>query len=56
MKVPMSETGTASIGMSVARQFCRNRNTTMITSTIASVSVFRISSIPAETGRVVSSV
>ena len=38
--VPISETGTASIGIIVARQFCRNRNTTRITSTIASASVF----------------
>jgi hypothetical protein len=29
--VPMSDTGTAMIGMSVARQFCRKRNTTMMT-------------------------
>ena len=28
--VPMSDTGTAAIGMSVARQFCRNRKTTSI--------------------------
>ena len=44
--VPISETGTASIGISVARQFCRNRNTTMTTRTIASTSVFRISLMP----------
>ena len=31
-----SETGTASNGISVARQPCRKMNTTMITSTIAS--------------------
>ena len=54
--VPMSDTGTASIGISVARQFCRNRNTTMMTSTSASTSVFRISLMPSETGSVVSSV
>ena len=29
--VPISDTGTASIGISVARQFCRNRKTTMTT-------------------------
>ena len=42
--VPISDTGTASIGISVARQFWRNRKTTRMTSTIASPSVFRISS------------
>ena len=31
-KVPMSETGTASSGISVARQPCRKMNTTRITS------------------------
>ena len=30
--VPISDTGTASIGMSVARQVCRNTSTTMTTS------------------------
>jgi hypothetical protein len=30
--VPISDTGTASMGISVARQFCRNRNTTRNTS------------------------
>ena len=55
-KVPMSDTGTASIGISVARQFCRNRKTTRITSTMASASVLRISLMPADTGSVVSSV
>jgi hypothetical protein len=52
--VPMSETGTATIGISVARQFWRNRNTTRMTSSMASISVARISSMPALTGRVVS--
>ncbi len=53
-KVPISDTGTAISGISVARQFCRKRKTTRITSTIASASVFRISLIPSVTGRVVS--
>ena len=35
-KVPMSETGIVIAGMSVLRQFWRNRNITRITSTIAS--------------------
>ena len=35
-KVPTSEMGTAMIGMSVARQLCRERNTTNTTSTRAS--------------------
>ena len=39
-KVPISDTGTASSGISVARQLCRKRKTTRITSTIASTSVF----------------
>ena len=39
MNAPTSETGTVSSGISVARQFCRNTNTTMMTSTIASNSV-----------------
>src|SRR5207245_6428940 len=38
-KVPISETGTAAIGISVARQLCRNRNTTNATSTNAMPSV-----------------
>ena len=43
--VPISETGTASIGMIVARQFCRNTNTTAKTSSIASASVVTTSRI-----------
>ena len=39
MNVPMSDTGTATTGISVARQFWRNRYTTRTTSTIASTSV-----------------
>ena len=53
--VPISETGTAIIGMRVARQFWRNRYTTKITRTIASPSVIRISRMPSDTGSVVSS-
>jgi hypothetical protein len=41
MKVPMSETGTASSGMSVARQPCRKMKTTMTTRPSASSSVRR---------------
>ena len=37
--VPISETGTAMSGMSVARQDCRKSRTTRITSAIASKSV-----------------
>ena len=55
-KVPISETGTAIIGISVARQFCRNRKTTSVTRTIATRSVLTISWIPSVTGSVVSSV
>ena len=54
-KVPMSETGTASSGMSVARQPCRKRKTTMITRISASISVCSMSFMLAVTARVVSS-
>jgi hypothetical protein len=37
--VPSSTTGTAIAGTSVARQLCRNTNITMMTSTIAMISV-----------------
>ena len=37
--MPSSTTGTAIIGMSVARKFCRKRTSTRKTSTIASISV-----------------
>ena len=37
--VPMSEMGTATIGMIVARQLCSERKTTRITSSSASKSV-----------------
>ena len=55
IKVPRSETGTVSAGISVARTFCRNRNTTKITNSSASTSVVMISRTPSLTERVVSS-
>ena len=55
MNVPTSETGTASSGISVARQPCRNRKTTIRTRTMAMTSVRTISFIPALTASVVSS-
>jgi hypothetical protein len=54
MKVPTSDTGTASSGISVARQPCRKMKTTRITSTRASSSVCWISLMPSETANVVS--
>ena len=42
-KVPISETGMVTLGMTVARQSCRNRKMTTMTSTMASSSVFRTS-------------
>ena len=54
-KAPISETGTAISGIRVARQPCRKRKTTRITSTIASKSVCTISVMPSLTGSVVSS-
>ena len=55
MNAPTSDTGTVSSGISVARQFCRKTNTTMITRTTASKSVVMISLMPSSTGSVVSS-
>ena len=55
MNAPISETGTVSSGISVARQFCRNTNTTMMTRTTASTRVWMISLMPSVTGSVVSS-
>ena len=52
--MPITLTGTASIGMSVARQLCRKRNTTSVTSTIASASVTSTSLMDAVTNGVVS--
>ena len=53
--VPISDTGTAIIGMSVARQFCRKTSTTMKTRTIASNSVWKtlVDRLVDEDGRVV---
>ena len=53
-KVPMSETGTASIGTSVARHCWRKTSTTTNTSTTASNSVFVTSWIDSSTNTVVS--
>ena len=47
--VPMSDTGIVIAGMIVLRQFCRNRNITRMTSTIASPSVFSTSMIDSRT-------
>src|SRR5688500_14477397 len=52
--VPISDTGTAIIGISVARQFCRNTSTTMNTSTNASSSVWYTLAIDSSTNTVVS--
>ena len=52
--MPISDTGTATTGMNVARQFCRNRYTTRTTRIIASASVMITSSIDTFTKRVVS--
>ncbi len=54
-KVPINDTGTASSGISVARQPCRKMKTTMMTSMMASTSVCSISFMPAVTASVVSS-
>ena len=48
------DTGTARPGISVARQFCKNRYTTANTSTMASASVWITSSMDTSTKRVVS--
>ena len=53
-KVPSRMTGTAIVGISVARMFCRNRNITMKTSPIASKSVCTTSLIEISTKGVVS--
>ena len=52
--MPSSTTGTAIVGISVARKFCRNRYITRNTSTIASNSVFTTSSMEMRTNGVVS--
>src|SRR3546814_6710852 len=53
-KVPSSTTGTAIVGIIVARQFCRNRNITRKTSTIASIRVCTTCSTERRTNGVVS--
>src|SRR5207244_12683180 len=53
-KAPMTETGTATTGMRVARQLCRKTNTTNVTSSSASNSVFTTSLINSVTYGVVS--
>src|SRR3954462_1889539 len=53
-KVPMSETGTATIGMIVARQFCRNTSTTINTRMNASINVWYTLAIDSSTNTVVS--
>jgi hypothetical protein len=53
-KAPISDTGTAIIGISVARQVCRKRNTTASTSSAASKMVLVTSLMEASTKRVVS--
>ncbi len=53
-KVPSSTTGTAMVGISVARKFCRKRYITRNTSTMASTSVLTTSSMEMRTNGVVS--
>ena len=53
-KVPMSEIGTAMMGISVARQLCKNKNTTSTTKIKASPKVLNTSSIVAFTNSLVS--
>ncbi len=53
-KVPSSTTGTASVGISVARMFCRNNRMTRNTRPIASNSVLTTCSIEMRTKGVVS--
>ena len=53
-KVPTSDTGIASTGISVARQFCRNTKTTSTTSSRASKKVLTTSSMEICTNLVVS--
>ena len=48
-KVPIIETGMARIGIIVARQFCRNKNTTNTTSPSASSNVITTSLIEVST-------
>jgi hypothetical protein len=54
MNVPMSDTGTVSSGMIVARRFCRKTKTTRVTSNTASMKVWTMDSIEASTAGVAS--
>ena len=54
MNVPISDTGTVSSGMIVARKLWRNTNTTRLTRMNASTRVCRIASMLASTAGVVS--
>ena len=53
-KVPRITTGTASVGISVARRLCRKISITITTRTIASISVWTTASIESSTKGVVS--
>ncbi|MCY1250206.1 hypothetical protein D9M72_638190 [compost metagenome] len=53
-KVPISDTGIARIGISVARRFCRKTKTTSITRISASTKVCTTSSMDTLTNTVVS--
>ncbi len=53
MNAPISDTGTVSSGISVARALWRKRKTTAITSASAATRVIVISRIPSVTGAVV---
>ena len=53
-KVPISDTGTATIGMIVARQFCKKTSTTIKTRMKASISVCMTLAIDSSTKTVVS--
>jgi len=52
--VPNTTTGTASVGIIVARQFCKNRNMTMNTKITASINVCTTLSIERRINGVVS--
>ena len=54
MKVPISETGTASEGISVALAFCRKMNTTRMTRPTAMYRLEMISAMPSSMASVVS--
>ncbi|MNV78202.1 hypothetical protein D3C71_1716810 [compost metagenome] len=52
--VPSRTTGTVIAGIKVARRFCRNRNITTTTSTIASIRVWMTPSMETRTNGVLS--